>query len=204
MRRVVDVAVAGPALVLLAPLIGALMLAIRVESRGGAIFRQTRVGMGGRPFTILKLRTMRATPVDGAVTMGGRADPRVTRLGHLLRRTHLDELPQLVNVLRGEMTLIGPRPEVPAFVDHYTEAQRRVLDVRPGITGPGQVEYATRWEPMLDGAEDPNGLYMRAIMGPKLDLELAYVRERSLAADLRIIRATLAGLLGALRPARRP
>lgn len=198
MRRLVDLLLAGPALVFLAPLIGALCLAIRLESPGGALFRQTRVGRDGVAFTILKLRSMRADRGDAPIVMGGRLDPRATRLGALLRRTHLDELPQLVNIVRGEMTLIGPRPEVPEFVAHYTPAQREVLRVRPGLTGPGQVEYATRWEPLLDVAEDANTVYLERIMGPKLELELAYLRDRSLAADIRIVRETLNGALGSL------
>ncbi len=198
MRRLVDLLLAGPALVVLAPLIGALSIAIRLESPGAAVFRQTRVGRDGMEFTILKLRSMRADRDGSATVMGGRLDPRATRVGALLRRTHLDELPQLVNIVRGEMTLIGPRPEIPEFVAHYTSAQREVLRVRPGLTGPGQVEYATRWEPLLDVAEDANAVYLEQIMRPKLELELAYLRHRSLAADLRIIRETLGGMLGSI------
>lgn len=198
MRRLVDLALAGPALVVLAPLIGALALAVRLESPGSPLFRQVRVGRNGATFTILKLRSMRTDRREDCTVMGGRVDPRVTRLGALLRSTHLDELPQLVNIVRGDMTLIGPRPEIPEFVARYTPAQREVLRVRPGLTGPGQVEYATRWEPLLDGAADPNTVYLEQIMGPKLELELAYVRDRSLAADLRIVRETLGGVLGPL------
>jgi lipopolysaccharide/colanic/teichoic acid biosynthesis glycosyltransferase len=199
MRRVVDLLLATPALIGLAPLIAALGLAVRLESPGGALFRQVRVGRDGAPFVMLKLRTMRATAPGAATVMGGRADPRVTRVGSLLRRTHLDELPQLVNVVRGEMTLIGPRPEIPEFVARYTPAQRDVLRVRPGITGPGQIEYARRWEPLLDGADDPNRVYLEQVMGPKLELDLAYLRERSVAGDLRIVRQTLGKVLRAAR-----
>ena len=198
MRRLVDLLLAVPALIVLGPTIVALGLAVRLESRGGALFRQTRVGRDGVEFTMLKLRSMRADRDESGTVMGGRVDSRVTRMGALLRQTHLDELPQLVNVVRGEMTLIGPRPEVPDFVASYTDAQREVLRVRPGITGPGQVEYATRWEPLLDGADDANAVYVTQIMGPKLELELAYVRSRSLAADVQIIRETVEGLLGTL------
>ena len=198
MRRLVDLLLAVPALIVLGPTIVALGLAVRLESRGGALFRQTRVGRDGVEFTMLKLRSMRADRDESGTVMGGRVDSRVTRMGALLRQTHLDELPQLVNVVRGEMTLIGPRPEVPDFVASYTDAQREVLRVRPGITGPGQVEYATRGEPLLDGADDANAVYVTQIMGPKLELELAYVRSRSLAADVQIIRETVEGLLGTL------
>ena len=198
MRRLVDLLLAVPALIALGPTILALGVAVRLESPGGALFRQTRVGRGGAEFTMLKLRSMRADRNEQGTVMGGSVDPRVTRMGAILRKTHLDELPQLLNVVRGEMTLIGPRPEVPDFVAHYTMAQRDVLRVRPGITGPGQVEYATRWEPLLDGAEDVNAVYLDQIMGPKLELELAYLRSRSLAADVQIIRETVGALAGAL------
>lgn len=198
MRRLVDLMLAVPALVLLAPLIAALSLAIRLESPGAALFRQVRVGRDGAEFTMLKLRSMRAARPEETTVMGGRDDPRVTRLGALLRKSHLDELPQLINIVRGEMTLIGPRPEIPEFVARYTPAQREVLRVRPGLTGPGQVEYATRWEPLLDGAADPNAVYLEQIMGPKLELELAYVHDRSLAADLRIVRETATRVMGSL------
>jgi lipopolysaccharide/colanic/teichoic acid biosynthesis glycosyltransferase len=201
MRRVVDVVVAATALALLGPTILALGVAVRLESPGGAVFRQVRVGRGGVLFTMLKLRSMRAGRPGDETVMGGRVDPRVTRIGAILRRTHLDELPQLVNVLRGEMTLVGPRPEIPEFVAVYTASQRAVLAVRPGITGPGQVEYATRWEPLLDAAADANAVYLRDIMGPKLEVELAYLRGRSAAADLRILGGTVASLLQAIRPA---
>lgn len=198
MRRIVDLLIGVPALIILGPTILALGVAVRLESPGGPFFRQARVGKDGVEFTMLKLRSMRAGRDETGTVMGGRVDPRVTRTGAFLRKTHLDELPQLLNVVRGDMTLIGPRPEVPDFVAHYTPAQREVLRVRPGITGPGQVEYATRWEPLLDGAADANQVYLDLVMGPKLELELDYVRHRSLAADVRIIRETVDGLLGTL------
>ena len=128
--------------------------------------------------------------------MGGREDPRITRIGGLLRRTRLDELPQLVNVIRGEMTMVGPRAEVPQFVDLYTPEQREVLSVPPGITGPGQLEYARRFEPLLDGAADPNQVYLERILGPKLEIDLEYVRHRSFAGDLRILVRTAMLVLG--------
>lgn len=196
MRRLVDLLIGIPALLALGPAILALGVAVRLESPGGAIFRQVRVGRGGVPFVMLKLRSMRPDGPSTGTVMGGRVDPRVTRMGAILRRTHLDELPQLVNVVRGEMTLIGPRPEIPEFVAAYTPGQRAVLAVRPGITGPGQVEYATRWEPLLDAADDPNTVYLAEILGPKLEVELDYLRHRSTAADLRIIAGTLTALLG--------
>ena len=179
-RRCVDIAVSALALALTAPVLVAAMVAIRLESRGAVIYRQRRVGMHGREFDVLKLRTM----VDGAEHIGaGLAidanDSRVTRVGALLRRTSLDELPNLLNVLRGEMSLIGPRPTLPVQVAQYTERQRGRLQIRPGITGWAQV----------------NG---RASLpwSERIELDLYYIEHRSLALDLRILWRTPALVLG--------
>ena len=197
MSRVLDLTLATAALVILGPALLLLALAVKLESRGPAIFRQVRIGRDGVPFEMLKFRTMRHEPEKTTITMGGRVDPRVTRLGRLLRRTHLDEMPQLINVVRGEMALVGPRAEIPLFVEVYTPAQREVLRVRPGMTGPGQLDYAHRFEPLLDGADDPNRVYVEQILGPKLELDLAYVRERSLRVDLALIARTILVVMGA-------
>jgi lipopolysaccharide/colanic/teichoic acid biosynthesis glycosyltransferase len=179
-RRAVDVVVSALALVLSSPLLLAAMLAVRLESPGPVIYRQRRAGRGGKPFDVLKLRTM----VDGAEHIGaGLAvnanDSRITRVGAFLRRSSLDELPNLLNVLRGEMTLIGPRPTLPAQVDQYTERQRGRLAVKPGITGWAQV----------------NG---RASLpwSERIELDLYYVENRSLSLDLRILLRTPAMVLG--------
>ncbi|HUB76751.1 MAG TPA: sugar transferase [Solirubrobacteraceae bacterium] len=175
-RRGVDVAVAAAALALAAPLLALLALAIKLTSRGPVIYRQRRVGRDGAQFDVLKLRTM----VVGAEHTGAglwvdAGDPRITRVGALLRRTSLDELPQLVNVLRGEMSLIGPRPTVPEQVAVYTERQRGRLAVKPGITGWAQVNgrAALPW-------------------GERIELDLYYIEHRSLALDLRILARTVA------------
>ena len=179
-RRAVDVVVSALALLLSSPLLLAAMLAIRLESPGPVIYRQRRAGRGGRPFDVLKLRTM----VDGAEHIGaGMAvnanDSRITRVGTFLRRSSLDELPNLLNVLRGEMTLIGPRPTLPAQVDRYTERQRGRLAVKPGITGWAQV----------------NG--RASLPWPeRIELDLYYVENRSLSLDLRILLRTPAMVLG--------
>jgi lipopolysaccharide/colanic/teichoic acid biosynthesis glycosyltransferase len=179
-RRAVDVIVSAPALVLSSPLLLAAMLAVRLESPGPVIYRQRRAGRGGKPFDVLKLRTM----VDGAEHIGaGLAvnanDSRITRVGAFLRRSSLDELPNLLNVLRGEMTLIGPRPTLPAQVDQYTERQRGRLAMKPGITGWAQV----------------NG---RASLpwSERIELDLYYLENRSLSLDLRILLRTPAMVLG--------
>ena len=179
-RRAVDIVVSALALALSSPLLLGAMLAIRLESPGPVIYRQRRAGREGRPFDVLKLRTM----VDGAEHIGaGLAvnanDSRITRVGAFLRRSSLDELPNLLNVLRGEMTLIGPRPTLPAQVEQYTDRQRGRLAVKPGITGWAQV----------------NG---RASLpwSERIELDLYYVEHRSLSLDLRILLRTPAMVLG--------
>ena len=179
-RRAVDVVVSALALALSSPLLLGAMLAIRLESPGPVIYRQRRAGRGGKPFDVLKLRTM----VDGAEHIGaGLAvnanDSRITRVGAFLRRSSLDELPNLLNVLRGQMTLIGPRPTLPAQVEQYTDRQRGRLAVKPGITGWAQV----------------NG---RASLpwSERIELDLYYVEHRSLSLDLRILLRTPAMVLG--------
>jgi lipopolysaccharide/colanic/teichoic acid biosynthesis glycosyltransferase len=179
-RRAIDVVGGGLALIVTAPAIGVTMLAIRIESRGHPIYRQRRVGMDGREFDLLKLRTM----VDGAEHIGAglainENDPRVTRAGALLRRTSLDELPNLLNVVRGDMSFIGPRPTIPAQVARYTERQRGRLAVKPGITGWAQVNGRTA----LPWSE-------------RIELDLHYIEHRSLALDLRILWRTAAIVLG--------
>ena len=180
MRRLVDIIISALALLLSAPLLLGAMAAIRLESPGRVIYRQRRVGKDGRPFDVLKLRTM----VDGAEHMGAglavnAGDSRITRVGGLLRRASLDELPNLVNVLRGDMSLIGPRPTLPAQVEQYTARQRRRLAVKPGLTGWAQV----------------NG--RAALPWPeRIELDLYYIEHRSLALDLKILSRTPAMVLG--------
>jgi lipopolysaccharide/colanic/teichoic acid biosynthesis glycosyltransferase len=179
-RRAVDIAASAALLTLSVPVLALAMAAICVESRGHPLYRQRRVGRDGRPFDVLKLRTM----VDGAERIGAglavdENDSRITRVGAFLRRTSLDELPNLLNVLRGEMSLIGPRPTVPVQVERYTPRQRGRLAIKPGITGWAQV----------------NG---RASLpwSERIELDLYYIEHRSLALDLRILWRTLAIVLG--------
>ena len=174
MSRVLDVTIAALGLVVASPLLALAMLAIRIESRGSPVYRQRRVGKDGRPFELLKLRTM----VAGAEHIGARlavneGDPRITRVGALLRRFSLDELPNLVNVLRGDMAIVGPRPTIQAQVDQYTDRQRRRLEVKPGITGWAQVNgrASLPWQ-------------------ERIELDVWYVEHRSLALDVRILART--------------
>ena len=175
MSRALDMAIAAIALVVTAPLLAVAAIAIRLESAGSPIYRQRRVGKGGEPFDLLKLRTM----VSGAEHIGAglavnEGDPRITRVGALLRRFSLDELPNLINVLRGDMAIVGPRPTIQAQVDHYTERQLRRLEVKPGITGWAQVNgrASLPWH-------------------ERIELDLWYVEHRSFLLDLRIIVKTV-------------
>lgn len=194
MKRVFDIAFAVALVLILFPLLLAFALAVALTSPGGAFFRQVRVGLGGREFRLLKFRTMRpGSEAKGQLTIGGR-DPRVTAVGYWLRKTKLDELPQLWNVLVGDMSVVGPRPEVPRYVALYTPEQRRVLDVRPGITGMASIDYIDENE-LLARSSDPERTYVQEIMPAKLALDLRYVRERSLALDLQILLVTVRRVL---------
>jgi lipopolysaccharide/colanic/teichoic acid biosynthesis glycosyltransferase len=191
-KRVFDVVVAGFGLLLLSPLFVLLALAIRLDSPGPVFFRQERVGRHGRPFRIHKFRTMR--PADGGPQITVGADPRVTRVGAWLRRTKLDELPQLIDVLAGAMRLVGPRPEVPRYVALYPpETRAKVLSVRPGITDLASIEYRDEGE-QLARAADPEHEYVHVVMPRKLRLAEAYVEHASIALDLRLILRTLGAI----------
>ena len=189
-RRALDVAVSGTLLLATAPVLGVLALAVRATSPGPALFRQARVGRDGRPFQLLKFRTMVAdAPArGGALTTPG--DARVTRLGAVLRRWKLDELPQLANVLRGDMSLVGPRPEVPRYVAGYTPRQRRVLRVRPGITDPASLAYVDE-AAVLARFDDCERAYVEVVLPAKLALSLDYLDRRTLRSDLGILARTL-------------
>ena len=192
-KRAFDVVFALLALLLLLPLLLLLALLVASTSPGGAFFRQIRVGKNGRDFRLLKFRTMRpGSDTKGQITVGER-DPRITGIGRLLRKSKCDELPQLLNVLIGDMSMVGPRPEVPKYVALYTPDQRRILSVRPGITGPASVEYIDENE-LLGRSPDPERTYIEEVMPAKLAIDLAYVEQTSFALDMRIILATARGL----------
>jgi lipopolysaccharide/colanic/teichoic acid biosynthesis glycosyltransferase len=183
-RRGMDIALSALVLLLCAPLLLTLAILVKLTSPGPALFRQQRVGRNGHPFRLLKFRSMRIGGGGPSVTADG--DNRITPIGRILRRTKLDELPQFLNVLRGEMSLVGPRPEVAEYVAHYTEEQREVLSVRPGITGPTQLAYR-REEEMLKGKEDVVAFYLQEILPAKLAMDLAYVRRRTVWGDIGLL-----------------
>jgi lipopolysaccharide/colanic/teichoic acid biosynthesis glycosyltransferase len=188
-KRALDLAASTVALAVLGLPLVALGLAVRLSSRGPALFKQWRVGRGGRSFLIWKFRTM----VEGAPATGpsitAMGDPRVTPLGRFLRGTKLDELPQLVNVWRGDMSLVGPRPEVPSYVAGYSANDRAVLDIRPGMTDLASIAFRDE-EGVLAQFEDRERAYVEQVLPRKLELAHDYLRTQSFAADLRIILQT--------------
>ena len=193
-KRCFDLLIAGVGLVLLSPLIVILAVCVVIDSPGPALFRQRRIGRGGTEFVILKFRTMvvGADRVGPAITVG--RDSRVTRLGRFLRASKLDELPQLWNVMKGDMSTVGPRPEVAKYVALYPPgARERVLSVRPGITDQASIAFAHESD-LLDHAADPEQYYANEILPRKLAMYESYVAGRSLWGDFRIILATIARL----------
>ncbi len=192
-KRALDLAISGVGLIFLSPLMLIVAVWIKVDSKGPIFYRGERAGKDGELFRMYKFRTMvvDADRIGPAVTYKG--DPRVTRVGRFLRRTKLDELPQLINVLKGEMSLVGPRPEDPSYVAYYTDEQRQVLCVKPGVTGPTQLQYRSEAS-MLQGQTAVEE-YLSQIMPAKLELDLHYVRNRCLALDLKMLWQTATTLL---------
>jgi lipopolysaccharide/colanic/teichoic acid biosynthesis glycosyltransferase len=194
-KRLFDLIASLAALALLSPLLLGIALAIKLGSPGPVFFRQERVGRYGRPFRIHKFRTMLADAERAGPQLTRDADPRITRVGHFLRRHKLDELPQLLDVLRGDMSIVGPRPEVSRYVALYPpEVRELVLSVRPGITDPASITYRDE-SALLSAGADPERLYVESIMPHKLRLYVEYVRTRSFAGDIAIAARTLAALL---------
>jgi lipopolysaccharide/colanic/teichoic acid biosynthesis glycosyltransferase len=185
-KRLLDLLLSFAGLVVLTPFLLLLALAVKLSSRGPAIFRQVRVGRFEKPFYILKFRTMRQSASGPLVTAAG--DSRITPLGKWLRKTKIDELPQLFNVLVGDMSLVGPRPEVAFYTAKYSETQKKVFSVRPGITRPA---IAMDEEALMAGQADPDAFYISKILPAKLELDLAYCNNVRFGVDLRILFVTL-------------
>jgi len=186
MKRIFDIVVSLLILSAFFPIGLILAIAIKLDSKGGVFYRQERVGKNGIPFRLLKFRTMR-TDADklGKLTVGMR-DPRITRVGYFLRKTKLDEFTQFWNVLIGDMSIVGPRPEVQEYVDLYTEEQRKILDVRPGITDYASLEYFHENE-LLGASDNPRETYINEVMPAKLELNKKYLNNPSLAHDLKLM-----------------
>lgn len=192
-KRVFDVSAAAAGLVVLSPVLLAIAAALKLLDPGPVLFSQTRAGRGARPFKIYKFRTMRAGGGGSPLTSGG--DSRVTPLGRVLRKTKLDELPQLFNVLRGDMSVVGPRPEVPRYVELFKSDYEHILSVKPGITDYASVKYRDE-EAVLAGYRDPEEGYVTKVLPDKIALYRRYIDEIGFMTDLRIILATAAKVLG--------
>jgi lipopolysaccharide/colanic/teichoic acid biosynthesis glycosyltransferase len=203
MKRAFDIAVAGLALLVLAPVFAIVAVAIKLGSRGPVFFRQERVGRGGEPFRIVKFRTM----VSGAESRGPNVsaidDHRITRIGAFLRRSFLDEAPQLFNVLAGDMSLVGPRPETPEYAALMNPRERRILSVRPGMAGPSTLAFSVDEAAILSRHGDPDRFYREHLLHQRAAADLEYLRTASLREDIRILFRTGAVVMDGLRPGRR-
>lgn len=189
MKRVFDIVASGTGLVVLSPLFLVLAIWIKMDSRGPVFYRQVRVGRDNKDFRLFKFRSMRPDSDKlGLITIGGR-DPRVTRSGYYIRKYKLDEFPQLINVFMGDMSLVGPRPEVRKYVDMYTPEQMRVLSVRPGITSLASIRYRNENE-ILAASADPDRTYIEQVMPDKLAIDLEYVDRATLFNDIKLIFST--------------
>lgn len=186
LKSAFDRVVAASAIVLLSPVLLVIALLVRIDSPGPGLFRQVRIGRNGRRFRIYKFRTM----IDGAhriaQNISPEGDPRITRVGRVLRDWYLDELPQLFNVVKGDMSLVGPRPETPEYVSLYTTEERRVLNVRPGLVGPSTLGFMDESERLAD-VPDPAGYYATVLVHERVRTDLRYLAERSLLYDVRLL-----------------
>ena len=194
MIRFFDIIFSTLGLVVLAPVFAVISLKIRLGSKGGSFYIQERIGKDGKAFGLYKFRTMRIGADNEGLLTVGEHDQRITRIGHFLRKTKMDELPQLLNVLKGEMSLVGPRPEVRKYVELYTEAQRKVLSVRPGITDYASIEYVNENE-LLSQADDPERTYIEKVMPDKIKLNMRYLEHYTVSEYFKIIFLTLIKIL---------
>lgn len=194
MKRLFDIIASGLGLIALSPLFAVIAVWIKCDSRGPVFYRQTRVGRHNRDFRLFKFRSMRPhSDKLGLITVGGH-DPRVTRSGYYIRKYKLDELPQLINVFIGDMSLVGPRPEVRKYVDMYSPEQMRVLDVRPGITSLASIRYRNEND-ILAAAPDPERAYIERVMPDKIAIDLEYVARAGLLTDIRLIFRTFKAII---------
>jgi lipopolysaccharide/colanic/teichoic acid biosynthesis glycosyltransferase len=193
-KRVFDIAVSAVGLVVFFPLIIMTALLLKLDSPGPVLFKQERMGKGFQPFWIYKFRTMRKSPVENGpkITIGN--DPRITRVGWFLRKTKLDELPQLINILRGEMSIVGPRPEVPQYVQLYQKEYQEILTIRPGLTDLASIKYCDE-AALLAKAENPEEEYLTRVLPDKIRLARDYLQRASFFFDLRLILKTIIQLV---------
>lgn len=186
MKRLFDIVVSGAVVLIALPLWIALAIAIKLDSPGPIFYRGSRIGRKGRAFRMFKFRTMRLGADQAGPALTRRSDARVTRVGRFLRRFKLDEMPQLLNVLRGEMSIVGPRPEHPRYVAHYTEEMRRVFCARPGMASPAFIRYRHEEEVLEAAGEDFERVYIHVILPEKLAMDLEYIQRQSFLYDLSI------------------
>lgn len=193
MKKIFDLSFALIGIIILAPLFLFIGLWIKIDSKGKIFYKQTRVGKNNTDFSLYKFRTMRAdSDKSGLLTVGGR-DNRITGAGYYLRKFKLDELPQLINIIKDEMSFVGPRPEVRKYVDLYNEEQKKVLTVLPGITDIASIKYRNENE-LLEKAEDPEKYYIEYVMPDKLKLNLEYIEQRSFGNDIKVIFKTISAI----------
>ena len=197
-KRVLDIAVSLTALLLLVPVLVVIAALVKLSSPGPVFYRQQRVSRGGRLFQLFKFRTMVVGADRLAPTVSATGDPRVTRVGSFLRRSYLDELPQLVNVLCGDMSLVGPRPETPEFVALYTPDERRVLTVRPGLAGPSTLAFMDEAD-LLARASDPVSFYVTTVLHDRVRADLAYLEQQSIGYDIRLLASQVLAIVRRLR-----
>jgi lipopolysaccharide/colanic/teichoic acid biosynthesis glycosyltransferase len=194
MKRALDIAAALTGLLLLAPLFGVMAVMIKLDSPGSVFFKQQRIGKGFRPFWIYKFRTM-GEGARTALSLTVGADPRITSVGKYLRASKIDELPQLLNVLKGDMSLVGPRPEVPCYVELFRRDYEHILKVRPGLTDLASVKYSDEAS-ILGQSENPEGEYVGRLLPDKIHLAKEYIRRSSFLFDMRLIFETVIKLFG--------
>ena len=194
LKRAMDIVISGAALCVLWPVLLLIALEIVIDDPGPVFYRQVRVGRGGKEFRIFKFRTMVVDADKKGLQITVGRDSRITRMGALLRKTKLDELAQLLNVFLGQMSFVGPRPEVPRYVAMYTPYQQQVLLVRPGITDYASIAYRNEND-LLAGADDPERMYVEEIMPAKIELNMKYLRRVSPLEDIRLIFATIAAVI---------
>lgn len=194
-KRAMDIVISGAALALLSPVLLLVALLIKIDDPGPVFYRQVRVGRNGKTFRIFKFRSMVVDADKKGLQITVGRDPRITRMGAFLRKTKLDELAQLLNVFAGDMSFVGPRPEVPRYVKLYTPYQRQVLLVRPGITDYASIAYRNENDLLAD-AQDPEKMYIETIMPDKIELNMKYLHEISPLTDIRLIFKTIIAVIG--------
>lgn len=193
MTRIFDILFATLGLVILSPLLIFVYVAIVLESRGGGFYRQERTGRYGKPFRLIKFRSMYVNADKHGLITVGEHDNRITRVGYYIRKYKIDELPQLINVVKGDMSIVGPRPEVKKYTDLYTEEQRKILDVRPGITDYASIKYVDENE-ILGTSDNPERTYIEHIMPDKIKLNMIYISQNGIKEYFKIIFLTLANI----------